>query len=114
MQRKHTRARYVKLKKMNNRPIIQISVLFAFIVFTLGCKTSSNLSGKTTQLDNDSIQPTLKYSKLKVLPLESLIAKNQIRVKNNSAFDAVKSLNKLIIANYFELGSRCNLQECFC
>ena len=54
-------------------------------------------------LDNDSIKPALKYSRLKALPLESLIAKNHIRVKDNSAFDAVKSLNKLIIDNYFEL-----------
>ncbi|WP_456438412.1 S41 family peptidase [Psychroserpens sp.] len=54
-------------------------------------------------LDNDSIKPVLKYSRLKALPLENLIVKNKIRVKDNSAFDAVKSLNKLIIANYFEL-----------
>jgi len=54
-------------------------------------------------LDNDSIEPKLKHIKLKALPLETLITNTQTRVKNNSAFDAVKSLNKLIIENYFEL-----------
>jgi len=54
-------------------------------------------------LENDSIKPILKYDRLKELPLEILANKNQIRIKNNSAFDAIKSLNKLIIENYFEL-----------
>ncbi|WCO02996.1 S41 family peptidase [Psychroserpens ponticola] len=54
-------------------------------------------------LDNDSIEPTLKYIKLKALPLKALETKNRIRVGSNLAFDAVKSLNTLIIDNYFEL-----------
>ena len=66
-------------------------------------------------LDNDSIEPTLKYIKLKALPLESLVTKNQARIENNSAFDAVKSLNKLIIENYFELETEypLNLQNVY-
>lgn len=54
-------------------------------------------------LDNDSIEPILKYLKLKAFPLKKLIAKSTTRLANNPSFEAVKSLNKLIIDNYFEL-----------
>lgn len=43
---------------MNIRSIIQTSILFTSIVFTLGCNTSSKLASKTTKLDNDSIYVT--------------------------------------------------------
>jgi len=54
-------------------------------------------------LDNDSIEPTMNYIKQKPLPLETLFNKNQNRIKNSKVFDAIKSLNKLVIKNYFEL-----------
>ncbi|WP_435412510.1 S41 family peptidase [Psychroserpens mesophilus] len=56
-------------------------------------------------LENDSIEPTLKYLKLKAFPIEKLTAQSHIRLASNSAFDAVKSLNQLIIENYFEINT---------
>lgn len=54
-------------------------------------------------LDNDTIKPVIKYNKLNALPLGTLAEKTKIRIQNNSAFNAVNSLNRLIIDNYFEL-----------
>ncbi|WP_323789687.1 S41 family peptidase [Psychroserpens sp.] len=54
-------------------------------------------------LDNDSIEPALQYIKLKAFPIETLLTKNQARIRNDVAFEAVKSLNSLIIDYYFDL-----------
>ena len=54
-------------------------------------------------LDNDSVEPTLKYYKLKAFPLKKLNAKSRKRLAHNTSFEAIKSLNQLIIENYFEL-----------
>ncbi|WP_431136653.1 carboxy terminal-processing peptidase [Psychroserpens mesophilus] len=67
-------------------------------------KTEERFS--TYALTNDSITPTITYKKLKALPIKKLITKSQNRVNTNSAFIAVKSLNKLIIENYFELETK--------
>ena len=53
-------------------------------------------------LSNDSIEPTIKYVTLKAFPIKELKVKSHNRIENNAAFDAVTSLNKLIIENYFE------------
>ncbi|NRA92305.1 MAG: carboxy terminal-processing peptidase, partial [Psychroserpens sp.] len=54
-------------------------------------------------LQNDSVQPVLAFSPLKVLPVQELQNSSQQRVKNNESFQAIKGLNQLIIDNYIEL-----------
>jgi len=68
-----------------------------------GFKTQEEFTAHA--LKNDSIT-SIKFPKLKQLPIEQLKKRSVSRYSSNDKFDAIKNLNQLIKTNYFELDTK--------
>ncbi|MBR9915069.1 MAG: hypothetical protein GYB32_09635 [Algicola sp.] len=60
-------------------------------------------------LKNDTVGKTIKFPKLKKLPVLELKKKSFNRLVNHTPFDAIKGLNQLILNNYFNLDTEYQL-----
>ncbi len=70
------------------------------ILPTLYDNFKTNEMFKKHALKNDSINITLRHTPLKTMNLNKIIAKSNIRTKDNTAFSTIKKLNKRLLEDY--------------